>query len=425
MTDLVLILPYWVYFLIFFIVVCILGAIFLSEADDEGLGCGGTIFFCFFAVCIWYFSEFYERVDQESANLEVNNYKTLQYKLWTRDSISFLSERLSARKSMEKKVREDTLNYYPIIIDTIELLENKIRDYEFRILALKDALIDSNIRKGITSKADAESQRKDYGSLMHFGTGIKGINPDDMSITGILWGSPASDAGLLEGDIITEIIPHNVNEWKTMESSDIADLTAYYTYWGNVALLIKPVSGVRNIGRIGIMMQVSGYGGSYEVTIDEIFKGLPAEKAGLKVGDRIVKINDSIMVRGSDFKNHFISLNTVEFTKLGIIRDGKEKDIIVENILESNDGYELIIEARGIPLMIDETYMDWVKTSEGLKLSLNDMKSKQKYLYVVRRKNELDPSNEDNSKEIDNLILEAIKSANRNIELFKLGVNDE
>ena len=75
--------------------------------------------------------------------------------------------------------------------------------------------------------------------------------------------------------------------------------------------------------------------------------------------------------------------------------------------------------------MIDDTYSEWVKLTEALKISLERMKQQQRTLYITRRTNELNPIIEDKSEEINKLILEAKKTADRNIKLFRLGESNE
>ncbi len=43
----------------------------------------------------------------------------------------------------------------------------------------------------------------------------------------------------------------------------------------------------------------------------------------------------------------------------------------------------------------------------------------------MRKKNEISPANQDKTEEINKLILEAKKTADRNIKLFKLEENNE
>ena len=161
------------------------------------------------------------------------------------------------------------------------------------------------------------------------------------------------------------------------------------------------------------------------MTINEILENRPAEAAGLKVGDVIIKINDSAQLTHTDFPNHFLNLDTIESTKLGIVRDELEMDIIIKNELLKETEYVVQIQVRDIGLMIDDTYSEWVKLTEALKISLERMKQQQKTLYITRRTNELNPTIEDKSEEINKLILEAKKTADRNIKLFKLGESNE
>tara|TARA_B100001142_G_scaffold146932_1_gene147900 strand:- start:2608 stop:3825 length:1218 start_codon:yes stop_codon:yes gene_type:complete len=396
-----------------------------GEDEEAGLGCGSVIMVLLATFSLAWFSDVYEETDLESAQSRARNYELQQHRKWTNDSTSFLSERLSARKLMEEKVRQDTERYSPVVAKTIEILENRIKDYQLRIFALKDALIDQEVRQGIISKSEAIRLKNDYGAIFHVSTGISEINPDDMSIKKIIKNSPADEAGIAEGDIITEIIRHDGQDWKIMESNDIATLTGNYSYRGEMSLKIRPKEGIRTVGRIGVQWRDSFYGGAPSMTINEILENRPAEAAGLKVGDVIIKINDSAQLTHTDFPNHFLNLDTIESTKLGIVRDELEMDIIIKNDSLKKSEYVVNIEVRDIGLMIDDTYSEWVKLTEALKISLERMKQQQKTLYITRRTNELNPIIEDKSEEINKLILEAKKTADRNIKLFKLGESNE
>ncbi|MDC0222793.1 PDZ domain-containing protein [Gammaproteobacteria bacterium] len=429
MTELILFLPYWLWALIifafvFFISICI-GIILTGGEDEEaGFGCGSIIAVLLLTFSLTWFSDLYEENDLESAQSRARNYELQQHRKWTNDSTSFLSERLSARKLMEEKVRQDTERYSPVVAKTIEILENRIKDYQLRIFALKNALIDQDVRQGITSKSEA-IRFKNAGAIFHVSTGINEINPDDMSIKEIIKNSPADEAGIAEGDIITEIIRHDGQDWKIMESNDITTLTGNYSYRGNMVLRIRPKEGIRTVGKIGVGWAYSFYGGAPSMTINEVLENRPAEAVGLKVGDEIIKINDSAQLTHTDFSYHFLNLDTIESTKLGIVRDELEMDIIIKNELLKETEYVVQIQVRDIGLMIDDTYSEWVKLTEALKISLERMKQQQKTLYITRRTNELNPTIEDKSEEINKLILEAKKTADRNIKLFKLGESNE
>ena len=420
-------LPYWlwVFIIITFItfISVVISALIGLENDEDG--CTPIIWLLLIVFSLFWFEEVYEDSERDFLLADARKHEFKQYKIWARDSISFLSETLSARKAMEKKVKEDTQSYSPVVAETIDLLENRIKDYQFRTFALKDALIDSNVRRGITSKSQAENTRKEYGIILHRSTGISEINPDDMSIKSIVKYSPAYEAGLAEGDIITNIVRHDSNDWKTMEQSDINSLTGNYVYRGRMTLRIKPKQGIRPVGKIGVAWSGEIYEGMPAMKIGEILINRPAELAGLRVDDKIIKINDSPQLTHSDFYYHFLNLDTIESTKLGIVRDGLEMDIIVMNDLIRGREFDVFLPVRDIPIMIDDTYSEWVKLTEALKISLEMMRFEQRKLYTIRRENELNPTNQDKSEEINKLILEAKKTADRNIQIFELGESNE
>lgn len=63
--------------------------------------------------------------------------------------------------------------------------------------------------------------------------------------------------------------------------------------------------------------------------IYEVFKGTPAETAGFKVGDIIVKANETEIANSSDFLkllNHSKPKDKLQFT---VLRNGEEKTIFI------------------------------------------------------------------------------------------------
>lgn len=108
----------------------------------------------------------------------------------------------------------------------------------------------------------------------------------------------------------------------------------------------------------------------YGIYVGEVLKGGAAEKAGLKVGDVIQKINGYEVKTTPEFQEQLAKYapgNTVQFT---VVRDGKEKimDVVLQNsygdmAVESNFG---ILGAKVEPLTQQERYR--YRLNKGVKI---------------------------------------------------------
>lgn len=64
--------------------------------------------------------------------------------------------------------------------------------------------------------------------------------------------------------------------------------------------------------------------------INKVLEGSPAEEAGLRAGDIVVKIDDKIVRNSADVKNQVGLKRIGEKVEFGILRDGKKQNIVVE-----------------------------------------------------------------------------------------------
>ncbi|MFO0912928.1 MAG: PDZ domain-containing protein [Pirellulales bacterium] len=84
-------------------------------------------------------------------------------------------------------------------------------------------------------------------------------------------------------------------------------------------------------GRLGISMRGGDLYGSPPV-IGTVFPTSPAQKAGLKSGDRIVSINDRAVARQSEFKQTLEPLYAGDTVRLSVDRSGQTQEFSVELI---------------------------------------------------------------------------------------------
>ncbi|MBL8747232.1 MAG: PDZ domain-containing protein [Phycisphaerae bacterium] len=82
-----------------------------------------------------------------------------------------------------------------------------------------------------------------------------------------------------------------------------------------------------------------GFDPQKSTVITRVVKGLPAEKAGLKEGDVVIKINGSAAASPDDIRSAIKDKNAGDELTLRILRDGTEKDIVIT--LAAYDGAQL------------------------------------------------------------------------------------
>jgi S1-C subfamily serine protease len=83
-------------------------------------------------------------------------------------------------------------------------------------------------------------------------------------------------------------------------------------------------------GMIGIMIKVDEENKDGKIVIDGVISDSPAEKAGFKMGDVIIKVNDKAAENLEDTVKEIIKQEPGTKIKIVIKREGKEKTIEVE-----------------------------------------------------------------------------------------------
>lgn len=179
---------------------------------------------------------------------------------------------------------------------------------------------------------------------------------------------PAAQAGLMEGDVITEINGTNINFGKEVDS--------YFSHHGiskePVVLTVK-----RNGEKMKIKIVPEAYdkymlGFSYSATntapaeVLEVTKGYPMDTAGIKKGDIIVGINDTRVENSGQLMSLFDRFPlTAEQVKVTYLRDGIEQSVEVTPKFSSS-GYTLGF----VPNMTREKANAW----ETIRYSFSEVK---------------------------------------------------
>ncbi len=160
--------------------------------------------------------------------------------------------------------------------------------------------------------------------------GVAGYDP--ARITGVTEGSPAAEAGLLEGDVITKINHSGI--------SIAREVQGYFDYH---SLTGEPVNITvrRNGEKIKVTLVPEKYdryllGFSYSGTeagtaeVLAVSEGYPMEAAGIRVGDVITGIQD-VRVKTSGELMEYFDRNPLngEEVRVSYLRDGNEYTVVV------------------------------------------------------------------------------------------------
>ena len=162
------------------------------------------------------------------------------------------------------------------------------------------------------------------------------IAPSDTgaAIQQVMPRSPAADAGVKTGDILTAIDDHPVtadNVVDTLGGYAVGDTVTLHVQRGDQSLELSATLAARPTASgggqfqprqrasrafLGVSLQDSDAG----VTVQEVVAGSPAEDAGLQVGDIITKINDTTITSARQAVSTVGSLNVGDEVTLEIKR---------------------------------------------------------------------------------------------------------
>ena len=165
--------------------------------------------------------------------------------------------------------------------------------------------------------------------------GSLGYDPCDIDV--IKDNSPATEAGLQEGDVITKVNGHKVTFYRDFYfyRAYNADKTLNITFTRDgekMTTTVTPQHIKQQKYQVGIMMNEN-------CLISSVTKDSPAEKAGLKANDVIKAVNGTAMENSSSVTEAITSSggSSVTFT---VARDGKNVDVTVEPKMVEVESYD-------------------------------------------------------------------------------------
>ena len=183
----------------FFLIFAILGS-----ADEEG-GCAA--FFAIFG-SIWAISTVYDikaDFEYEQQLDEVSRYNENQYISWYNDSVGFLSDYYQNKENADQKINNKVREISPPLIAAINLVEDQIKESEFKLFALRDELIRHYSLPEINKwNSRTISLVRQNGLYSQTSIGLKSVAETGL-IEEVVYGGPADRLDINVGDKITEM----------------------------------------------------------------------------------------------------------------------------------------------------------------------------------------------------------------------------
>jgi len=184
-------------------------------------------------------------------------------------------------------------------------------------------------------------------------------------------GSPAERAGFQPGDVIEEINGRSISDWTKaitlIAVNPDSDVTVMLDRNGEKkTLLLRPeaVSELK-IGNAGIVPDIP-------VEIGRLLPGLPAEKAGLALHDKILSVNGVTMYHWNQF-SAFVRESKGVRLDLAVEREGKRKTISVQPVTKEGrlvigiePYFHLVLKRYGLH---DSLRMGFSKTIESIDIT--------------------------------------------------------
>ncbi|WP_041578121.1 RIP metalloprotease RseP [Bdellovibrio bacteriovorus] len=163
---------------------------------------------------------------------------------------------------------------------------------------------------------------------------VEGISPYSAGTTiGVLENSPLHALGLRTGDTITSINGVKVAYWRSLEDT-LAKFSAKEPLTLEVmgmregdkadkaiTVTMAPIESIKAFSLASLGLESS------ELYLSRVIEGSPAQAAGLRAGDRLVKINKITLSKWEDVLNNIKSFDGKNPVALSVLREGKTIDL--------------------------------------------------------------------------------------------------
>lgn len=163
---------------------------------------------------------------------------------------------------------------------------------------------------------------------------VEGISPYSAGTTiGVLENSPLHALGLRTGDTITSINGVKVAYWRSLEDT-LAKFSAKEPLTLEVmgmrdgdkadkaiTVTMAPIESIKAFSLASLGLESS------ELYLSRVIDGSPAQAAGLRAGDRLVKINKITLSKWEDVLNNIKSFDGKNPVALAVLREGKTIDL--------------------------------------------------------------------------------------------------
>lgn len=236
----------------------------------------------------------------------------------------------------------------------VDVMLSSVVDSRLRIL---------NSKNVEASKCRMESGYVGVGVMFHFDTKLE----KGFEITEVKKDSPAKTANLTSGTTIVEIDGLRLQNADLIEAlkrllgtNSEVNLTVLEGEKER-AVVIKRGKGEK----LGI-----GFGlgkTSMTVTAEKVFKNSPAEKAGLREGERITKVNNVEVVGiDADLFTRYTSGNLGDELGLTVVRDNAEVNLKMNRAIVVNEELAIGYSEKDATGMLRLSNLDWAKLPESV-----------------------------------------------------------
>jgi len=397
----------------------------LLGVENDNSGCAGFFALIGSIVAIGAVYEIKADFEYEQQLDEVSQYNENQYISWYNDSAGFLNDYYQNKSDANQKITSRVREISPTLITAINLVEQQIKESEFKLFALRDELIRHYSLPEINewgSRTTAEIRQ--MGLYSGTSIGLRSVNEEGL-IEGIDFGSPVDRLNINIGDRIAEMLiegimrpisPPRFQKILQTEAVSVTYPPGSIGYLFTFTIQPKKPINIAYFGIGGNYKRMSS--GAYGYYISDFARRSAAKKAGVKIGDILIAINDKKFINYNSFEIQRRNL-TQGNKEITLIRDGQEIKLNVSPTFELREEYPISIAVEHIVPIKQEILVEAVNKISSLEEFLNYLLFQRDALY---RLDILKKISEDDSidGEFYNLVQQTKISVDRIEEVFEI-----